>query len=124
MRQRLRKSEILRDRQLIRRILNSGERLDGSVLTFIFLRQDAREGMGPKALVAFPIRRSQFNSVRRNRCRRLMREAYRRLRDHPDDGTADRTYLLVYPRRDLKSVPPFKEVYLDIQTAMQRIVKQ
>lgn len=68
----LKKSEVLRGRNLFKRIALRGKRLDGELLRCTYLVHNE----GDTAFqVAFKVPSRNLNAVRRNRLRRLMREA-------------------------------------------------
>ncbi|MEK7671098.1 MAG: ribonuclease P protein component [Bacteroidota bacterium] len=68
----MKKSEILRGRNFFKRIAHTGKRLEGHLLRCTYLVYD--EGAA-SLQVAFKVPSRNLNAVRRNRLRRLMREA-------------------------------------------------
>lgn len=75
----LRKHEILRKRELIAELFRSRKKLKGEHVKLVFsqLHTDVSES-GRVSLVLFAVsRRAVPHAVRRNRIRRLMKEAYR-----------------------------------------------
>jgi ribonuclease P protein component len=68
----LSKSEILRGRNLFKRVALTGKRIDGRLLRCTYVIGE--EG-GSRIQVAFKVPSQHLNAVRRNRIRRLMREA-------------------------------------------------
>lgn len=72
------KKETLRGRDIFSKLYASGRRVDGELIRCLFLLENVP---GPALLTGFAVSRRTCNAVRRNRLRRLMREAYRRERD-------------------------------------------
>ena len=69
----MKKQETLRGRGTFSRLFASGRRLDGTLVRCFFLL----ERKEPVALLAgFSVSSRTYNAVRRNRLRRLMREAF------------------------------------------------
>lgn len=67
----MKKTEILRSRNLFKRIALEGRRIDGTVVRCAFLIHD--EG-GAQLQIGFKVSSRKLNAVWRNRIRRLMRE--------------------------------------------------
>lgn len=79
----LKKQEILRGRGAFQRVFEGGRRLDGRLVGCIYSVSPATHG----AVVAgFVVSSKHLNAVRRNRVRRLLREAFRR--SSPELGRA------------------------------------
>jgi ribonuclease P protein component len=72
-------AEVLRRRDLFRQIAVEGTRIDAQILRCMYLVRQ----MGDEPLqVAFKVPSRKLNAVRRNRIKRLMREAFRNERSH------------------------------------------
>ena len=70
----MRKKETLRGRDVFSRLYASGRRADGVLIRCLFLLENASTA---ELLTGFAVPRRTCNAVRRNRLRRLMREAFR-----------------------------------------------
>ncbi|MFP4330181.1 MAG: ribonuclease P protein component [Alkalispirochaetaceae bacterium] len=81
MRKSLTKAEILRKPDDIRRVFNAGRRVATHGAMVRFLRNDLGRNR-----ILFATTRSFGNAVRRNRARRLTREAYRQLKPNLQEG--------------------------------------
>ncbi len=68
----MKKTEILRSKNLFKRIALEGRRIDGTLIRCAFLIHN--EG-GDKLQVGFKVSSRKLNAVWRNRIRRLMRES-------------------------------------------------
>ncbi|MBX2990770.1 MAG: ribonuclease P protein component [Bacteroidetes bacterium] len=81
----MKKSEILRGRTLFKRIAQSGNRLDGRLFrcSYLLLHQ-----CDEPFQVAFRVPSRNLNAVRRNRLKRLMREAFLAERGNLDSSLA------------------------------------
>lgn len=67
----MKKTEILRSRNLFKRIALEGRRIDGTLIRSAFLVHDED---GAQLRVGFKVSSRKLNAVWRNRIRRLMRE--------------------------------------------------
>lgn len=77
----MKKSEILRGRDLFKRVALKGKRVDTGFLRCTYLtRRDDRVGLQ----VGFKVPSKKLNAVRRNRIRRLMREGFSACRGELD----------------------------------------
>ena len=79
----MKNAEVLRRRDLFRRVALEGTRLDAQILRCMYLiRQEGDEPLQ----VAFKVPSRKLNAVRRNRIKRLMREAFRKERSPLDSS--------------------------------------
>jgi ribonuclease P protein component len=76
-RQLLEKSEILRGRGAFREVLTKGRRLQGTHIFCYLLRVNSERKKAVPVQAGFAVSRSVKSAVKRNRVRRVMREAYR-----------------------------------------------
>jgi ribonuclease P protein component len=76
-RQLLEKSEILRGRGAFKEVLTKGRRLQGTYIFCYLLRVNSERKKAVPIQAGFAVSRSVKSAVKRNRVRRLMREAYR-----------------------------------------------
>ena len=74
----MRKKETLRGRDIFSRLYASGRRADGELIRCLFLLEKASTA---ELLTGFAVPRRTCNAARRNRLRRLMREAFRQERE-------------------------------------------
>ena len=74
----MRKKETLRGRDVFSRLYASGRRADGELIRCLFLLENASTA---ELLTGFAVPRGTCSAVRRNRLRRLMREAFRQERE-------------------------------------------
>ena len=74
----MRKKETLRGRDVFSRLYATGRRADGELIRCLFLLENASE---VKLLAGFAVPRRTCSAARRNRLRRLMREAFRQERE-------------------------------------------
>jgi ribonuclease P protein component len=70
----VKRKETLRGRGVFSTLYASGRRADGEFVRCLFLLESASKG---ELLTGFAVPRRTCNAVRRNRLRRLMREAFR-----------------------------------------------
>jgi ribonuclease P protein component len=73
----LEKSEILRGHGAFREVLTKGRRLRGNHIFCYLLRVNSERKKAVVVQAGFAVSRSVKSAVKRNRVRRLMREAYR-----------------------------------------------
>jgi ribonuclease P protein component len=73
----LEKSEILRGRGAFSEVLTKGRRLQGTHIFCYLLRVNSERKKAVPVQAGFAVSRSVKSAVKRNRVRRLMREAYR-----------------------------------------------
>jgi len=73
----LKKKETLRGRDLFKRVATEGKRIDSGLLSCRYVVDTDGGGDGAKVLVGFKVSSRDFNAVRRNRLKRLLREAMR-----------------------------------------------
>lgn len=78
----LKRTEILRSRNLFKRIALEGRRIDGTLVRCAFLTHDKG---GKHLQVGFKVSSRRLNAVRRNRIRRLMRESLAAEREVVDE---------------------------------------
>ncbi len=74
----MRKKETLRGRDVFSELYASGRRADGELIRCLFLLEN---GSPVKLLAGFAVPRRTCKAARRNRLRRMMREAFRQERE-------------------------------------------
>lgn len=77
----LKRSEILRRRRDLGRVIRAGTRIGGPALYLRFAPQPASSDNLPARRIAFLLSRQVGTAVVRNRAKRLLRETYRRHKD-------------------------------------------
>lgn len=120
----IKKSEILRRRELFKRVALTGKRLDGKLLRCTYLIHDEGDSVWQ---VAFKVSSKDYNAVRRNRIRRLMREAVRAERSALDAAlktSSSRVGFMVF-FKGTKSVDvrriSLAEIRKDVETFCKKI---
>lgn len=73
----MKKAALLRGREPFRRVAQSGKRVEGKLLGCRYLLLKESAGSRSKVRVGFKVSSKTLNAVKRNRVRRLMREAMR-----------------------------------------------
>ncbi len=74
----LKTKEILRGRDLFKRVATEGKSIDSGLLRCRYVVDPLGGRAGAKVLVGFKVSSRDFNAVRRNRLKRLLREAMRK----------------------------------------------
>lgn len=120
----LEKSEILRGRGAFREVLTRGRRLQGTHIFCYLLRVESEGKKTVPVQAGFAVGRSTKSAVKRNRVRRLMREAYRLNKDKVVQSLLgqERCFRIVflYKESTRKNVGELKlkDIDLDIQKTL------
>ena len=81
--EKLRKTDRILKREVFRRVYDQGRKYQGRYFTAFVL-----SGFGDSARIGITVTRKVGNSVNRNRCRRLVREVFRRIKTRMPAGVA------------------------------------
>lgn len=103
------KSDRVLKRGAFRQIYESGRKVHGRLLT-MFVHDSGREG--PR--IGLTVTRKVGISVERNRCRRLLREAFRRNRDIVSDAGID---IVINAKREMVSA-----TYTEVESELVRLL--
>lgn len=128
MRHTLKKEEILRGYGSFQDVLSRGQKLDGAILACSYTTHHASEDDRRVAFVGFAVSNKVRGSVRRNRCKRLMRESYRRLKCRLVDelGRNNMAMSVVFTAKNvvsrMKTLPKFNQIYDEMYGLMERIL--
>ncbi|WP_268896848.1 ribonuclease P protein component [Candidatus Chlorobium masyuteum] len=125
----LRKHEILRKKQLISLLFSSGIGVRGDFLKMVYadLRQESRSFPGIPAILFAVSKKTVPSAVRRNRIKRMMREAYRIERssvirsssDEQDGAEAKRLCIVFLFTGRKKTLPELQAFREEIRRLMQ-----
>ena len=127
----LRKHEILRKKQLISLLFSSGKSIKGDFLRIVYasLKPDGYIVQRVPAILFAVSKKTVSSAVRRNRVKRMMREAYRlektlveRKVENPQEGAADELLCIafLYTSRK-KSFPDLEAFRVEIRGLMQNM---
>ncbi len=119
----LRKHEILRKRQLVAQLFSIGKSARGDFLRIVYasLKSENRLGNGVSAILLFTAGKKKIPSaVKRNRVKRMMREAYRLerpllpynagfLKDSETDGQLCISFLYIGSRETFPALEAFRK---------------
>ena len=118
----MRKKETLRGRDLFSRLYASGRRADGELIRCLFLLENAS---AVELLAGFAVPRRTCNAARRNRLRRLMREAFRQereaLRASLQDSRCSARILFVY--RGKRDIPVDRVKFLAVRGDVAKLCR-
>ena len=103
------KTDRLLKRDAFRRVYETGQKVHGRLFTAFVLASDSGH-----LRIGLTVTRKTGDSVARNRCRRLLREAFRRNRDVAAGTSAD---VVINARRELVAAP-----YAEVEAEMVRLL--
>lgn len=121
------RAERLRGKAVFNELFRSGNGFRSGQIVVKYLRTD--DGTTP-VQVGFTVRRNAGSAVKRNRLRRMLREAYRLQREVLEEGMKG------YPESGLRIVfvwsgsndqalrPQFEHLYAQMETALQRLLRK
>lgn len=123
MRQTLRKLDILSAGKRFREISFRGNKIVGKTLFCSYCAWTAGERENPHIRVGFSVSSKIRNAVSRNRLKRLMREAYRRMKLQTLEHVLDRKMVIeaVFTSAPAEPMPSYNEVYNEMNSILQRI---
>jgi ribonuclease P protein component len=120
----LRKPEILRGHGAFREVLTKGRRLRGTHIFCYLLRVNSDRKKAISVQAGFAVSRNVKSAVRRNRVRRLMREAYRlnkgRVMEFALEQKRCFKIVFLYKEREVENIAELKmrDIDSDIQKTL------
>jgi ribonuclease P protein component len=118
------KAEILRGREAFREVLTKGRRFQGAHICCYLLRVSSERRKAVPIQVGFAVSRGIRSAVKRNRLRRLMREAYRLNRSDvtklafEQEGCSKIVFLCRKNKGKNISELKLKDIYSDVQRTL------
>ncbi len=109
--QTLKKKEIIRGYRSFQGILQEGKKFNGKVITVFFIKADEKK-------VGFFVSRQYKKAVQRNKIKRRMREAYRKMKEFFPPG-----YFLFYAKH-FNRLPRYKNINYDLEMFLDKFVKR
>ena len=109
--QRFPKSHRLLNRSAFRRVYDKGQKVHGRYFTAFILPSEA-----PGLRLGLTVTRKVGKSVDRNRCRRVLREAFRR---HRTEAVGVGAEVVINAKREMTTAP-----YAEIETELVRLLSR